>query len=181
MPAPIRALQIFELGEAFESHGVRYLFIGKSGAILHGFPDTTQDADLFVERDPENGRAAVEALRFLGFDIDETLADAIESGKDFVHIRSGNYDVDLIFAPDGIESFAGAWRRGRRIETFNVCALDDIIASKEAAGRTKDRESLPRLKDFRSYLQTAGTATGAPLPPLGGRENSRRANDEHER
>ena len=28
---------------------MRYLFLGKSGAILLGFPDTTQDADVFVE------------------------------------------------------------------------------------------------------------------------------------
>jgi hypothetical protein len=29
--------------------------------------------------------------------------------------------------------------------------LDDIIASKEAAGRVKDREALPRLRSFREY------------------------------
>ena len=40
----------------FARHGVRYLFIGKSGAILLGFPDTTQDADLFVDRGPETAR-----------------------------------------------------------------------------------------------------------------------------
>jgi len=28
---------------------------------------------------------------------------------------------------------------------------DDIIASKEAANRVKDRESLPRLRSFRDY------------------------------
>ena len=53
----------------FARHGVRYLFIGKSGAILLGFPDTTQDADLFVDRSPENCRALVAAMRELGFDL----------------------------------------------------------------------------------------------------------------
>jgi hypothetical protein len=55
--------QAEEIRDAFARHGVRYLFIGKSGAILLGFPDTTQDADLFVEKSPENGRAIVGALR----------------------------------------------------------------------------------------------------------------------
>jgi hypothetical protein len=32
-----------------------------------------------------------------------------------------------------------------------VCHLDDIIASKTATNRVKDRESLPRLKAFREY------------------------------
>lgn len=39
------------------------LFIGKSGAILLGLPDTSQDADLFVDRSPENGRALADALK----------------------------------------------------------------------------------------------------------------------
>jgi hypothetical protein len=55
--------QAEEVRDVFARHGVRYLFIGKSGAILLGFPDTTQDADLFMERSDANGRNAVEALR----------------------------------------------------------------------------------------------------------------------
>jgi hypothetical protein len=42
--------QAEEIRDAFARHGVLYLFLGKSGAILLGFPDTTQDADLFVEK-----------------------------------------------------------------------------------------------------------------------------------
>jgi len=57
----------------------------------------------------------------------------------------------LIFAPDGIERFSDAWRRHVEVDGFAVCHIDDIIASKEATGRVKDRESLPRLKSFREY------------------------------
>jgi len=32
-----------------------------------------------------------------------------------------------------------------------VCHLDDIIASKAAAGRARDRDVLPRLRAFREY------------------------------
>jgi len=54
--------QAEEVRDAFSRHQVRYLFLGKSGAILLGFPDTTQDADVYVERSPENGEAVVRAL-----------------------------------------------------------------------------------------------------------------------
>ncbi len=51
----------------------------------------------------------------------------------------------------------GAWRRHVEVEGFFVCHPDDIIASKEASGRAKDRESLPRLRSFREYwLQRHG-------------------------
>ncbi len=143
--------QAEEVRNAFARHGVRYLFIGKSGAILLGYPDTTQDADLFLEKGETNGAAAVAALRELGFDLAEPQADEIRRGKDFVQLKNGPFDLDLVFAPDGISSFEEAWRRRVEVEGFPVCHPDDIIRSKQAANRLKDRESLPRLRAFRDY------------------------------
>src|SRR5205807_4581726 len=148
--------QAEEIKEAFKRHQVRYLFIGKSGAILLGFPDTTQDADLFVDRSVDNGRALVIALRELGFDLSDNQAAEIERGKDFVQLRNGPFDLDLIFAPDGIERFSDAWARRVEVAGFTVCTIDDIIASKIASGRRKDRELLPRLESFRDYLKQRG-------------------------
>ncbi len=143
--------QAQEVREALARHGVRYLFIGKSGAILLGFPDTTQDVDLFVDRSADNGHAMVTALRELGFALTDEQAHDIERGKDFVQLKNGPFDLDLVFAPDGIECFEDAWQRHVEIEGFPVCHLDDIIASKAAANRVRDRESLPRLRSFRAY------------------------------
>jgi len=143
--------QAQEIRDVFARHGARYLFIGKSGAILLGFPDTTQDADLFVEKSPSNGRALVNALAELGFALSPDQAAEIVRGKDFVQLKNGPFDLDLVFAPDGIERFEDAWRRRVEVEGFPVCHLDDIIASKEASNRVKDRESLPRLRSFREY------------------------------
>jgi hypothetical protein len=143
--------QAEEIRDTFRTHQVRYLFIGKSGAILLGFPDTTQDANLFVERSSANGKALVAGLRVLGFDLSSEQAGDIERGKDFVQLKNGPFDLDLIFAPDGIERFDDAWRRRVDVEGFPVCHPDDIIASKQATNRQKDRESLPRLRSFREY------------------------------
>ena len=110
--------QAEEIRDCFARHGVRYLFLGKSGAILLGFPDTTQDADIFVEKTAANGRAAVAALRELGFALTNAQAAEIESGKDFVQLKNGPFDVDLVFAPDGIATFADAWRRHVEVEGF---------------------------------------------------------------
>ena len=143
--------QAEEVRDAFARHGVRYLFIGKSGAILLGYPDTTQDADLFLEKSDQNGAAAARALRDLGFPLTEGQAEEIRRGKDFIQLKNGPFDLDLVFAPDGIETFEEAWARHVEVEGFPVCHPDDIIRSKEAANRVKDRESLPRLRAFRDY------------------------------
>ena len=145
--------QAQEIRDALARHGVRYLFLWKSGAILLGFPDTTQDADIFVDRSTENGHALAEALVGLGFALTKEEVSDIERGKDFVQLKNGPFDLDLVFAPDGIDGFDVAWSRRIEVEGFPVCHLDDIIASKAAANRVRDRESLPRLRAFREYWE----------------------------
>lgn len=151
MAAAFEYAQALEIRDAFARHRVRYLFIGKSGAVLLGFPDTTQDADLFLQKSPANGAAAVAALGELGFALTPDQAAEIVHGKDFVQLKNGPFDLDLVFAPDGIETFEEAWTNRIEVEGFPVCHIDDIIRSKRATGRVKDRESLPRLEAFRDY------------------------------
>src|SRR4051812_22960404 len=87
--------QAEEIRNAFARHNVRFLFLGKSGAILLGFPDTTQDADVFVEKSPTNCQATVAALHDLGFSLTDEAEDEISRGKDFVQLKSGPFDLDL--------------------------------------------------------------------------------------
>jgi hypothetical protein len=148
-------LQAQEIARAFNDEGVEYLFIGKSGAILLGFPGTTQDVDIFPARSAENGRRIVAALRHIGFDIPPALEGEIVAGKDFVQIKTGPFDVDLVFAPDGIASFEEAKPRGLREGIFHVANLRDIIASKRASGRQKDQLDLPLLESFRVEYEKA--------------------------
>ena len=145
--------QALEIRNAFEEHQVRYLFIGKSGAILLGYPDTTQDADLFVEKTVTNCERLVHALVDLGFSLTEEQSQEIRRGKDFIQLKNGPFDLDLIFAPDGIEKFDDAWNRRVDVEGFPVCNIDDIVSSKQAANRRKDKETLPRLLSFREWLK----------------------------
>ncbi len=148
------------LAEVFNRWGVEYLFIGKSGAIFYGFPETTQDADIFPAKTEANGQKLVSALRELGYEVSAELESELIAGKDFVQIRGGPFDLDLVFAPDGIETFAEANSRSLLIDNrFPVASLDDIIASKRAANRPKDRESLPRLEAFREYLRQRNLVT----------------------
>ena len=148
-----RPAQAEEIARAFETEGVQYLFIGKSGAILLGYPGTTQDVDVFPERSLQNGRRIVAALRSIGFEIGGDLERGILAGNDFVQIKDGPFDVDLVFAPDGINNFAEAKARSLREGMFCVANLRDIIASKRASGRQKDKIELPLLESFRVEVE----------------------------
>ena len=151
VPENFQALQASAIAEHFAAERVNYLFIGRSGAILLGFPGITQDVDLFPEKSEENGRRIIAALEKLEFELDGVRRADIVRGKDFVQIKTGSFPLDLVFAPDGIDSFAAA--HARSIENFPVASLDDIIASKRVSGREKHVD-LPLLEDFRAEYES---------------------------
>ena len=104
-----------------------------------------------MEKDAANCERLVEALRDLDFELTEPQAQEVRRGKAFIQLKNGPFDLDLVFAPDGIERFEEAWSRRVMVDGFPVCHPDDIIASKVAANRVKDREALGRLRSFRDY------------------------------
>jgi len=145
---PFNPLQAQQVAEIFNAAGMDYLFIGKSGAILLGYPGTTQDVDLFPAKSEENGKRMVRSLLSLGFTLDEKTMAEIIRGKNFIQLKNGPFDLNLIFAPDGIESYDQAKSRSVREDIFPVANLRDIIASKKASGRMKDRLDLHLLELF---------------------------------
>lgn len=150
--------QAEELAAAFAAEGVDYLFIGKSGAILLGYPETTQDVDIFLPRSRENAERVLRALRRLGFQLDAAATMSILTASEIVLLKAGPFALDLIHAADGIESFEAAKSRSvLEAGRFQVASLDDIIASKRATGREKDLSDLRRLEQFkREYAQRKG-------------------------
>jgi hypothetical protein len=147
--APFNPLQAQEVAMAFAAAGVDYLFIGKGGAIILGFPGTTQDVDVFPAKDPDNGQRLVTAVRQLGFTIDDTVERDIIAGKDFIQLTDGPFDLSIVFAPDGIENYDEAKRRSVTEGIFPVANIRDIIASRKASNRMKDRMDLQLLDLFR--------------------------------
>jgi hypothetical protein len=151
---PFNPLQAQEVAQAFNAAGVDYLFIGKSGAILLGYPGTTQDVHLFPARSEDYGRRMIPALLKLGFALDENTQAEIIRGKDFIQLKNGPFDLDLVFAPDSIESFDQAKARAIQEDIFPVANVRDIIASKKASGRMKDRLDLHLLELFRIEFES---------------------------
>ncbi len=154
---PFNPLQAQEVARAFNAAGVEYLFIGKSAAILLGYPGTTQDVDVYPAKSAENGRRMVTAILELGFLLDDNTQAEIICGKDFIQLKDGPFDLDLVFAPDGIESFAAAKARAVQEDIFPVANLLDIIASKKSSGRMKDRLDLHLLELFRLEFESRKT------------------------
>lgn len=67
-----------------------------------------------MDKHRENCERLAESLLELGFLLTADEQSENGRGKNLIQLRDGPFDLDLIFAPDGIETFKDAW--ARRVE-----------------------------------------------------------------
>jgi hypothetical protein len=143
--------------------GVRFILVGGMAAILHGDVGVTVDLDLVPAHDPHNLDRLARVLRALearirtsdapgGLDFDCTGTFLRNLPRDSIlNLTTSAGDLDLTFQPSGTHGYADLRRDAIEIEVadgvcIRVASLADIIRSKEAADREKDRLVLPRLR-----------------------------------
>jgi len=149
---------------------VRFILIGGMAAVLHGDVGVTVDIDVVPERTDENLHRLAEALRGLGARIrteGEPEGLLFDCSAEFfrnlppdsiVNMTTQAGDLDVTFCPSGTSGFDDLQRDAIDIEAADrlhilVASLQDVIRSKEAAGREKDRLSLPRLRRLLDRLR----------------------------
>lgn len=143
---------------SFKKHEVEFIIIGASAAIAQGAPIGTIDLDLGYRRTRENIRRLVAALkpfhpRLRG--VDDSLpfsfgVDAIRKGCNFTFVTDAG-DLDLLGHITGLGDYDAMTANAISLPMFGrsvlVMALEDVIASKRAAGRAKDKAALPVLEE----------------------------------
>jgi hypothetical protein len=146
LPADFEAL----LGE-FEKAGVEYLVIGGYAVGAHGRPRATKDIDLWIGGGPNLERVA---RALIAFGMAGSLADAVVAARpdEVVWFGVPPRRVDLLRTVAGID-FQGARSRAVRVQIgsleLSVIGLDDLIATKRAAGRSQDLADLGHLEAIR--------------------------------
>ncbi len=152
---------------------VRFILIGGMAAILHGDVGVTIDIDVVPEHSDENLERLAKALRGLGarirtegepeglsFDCSAAFFRNL-SPDSIVNMTTAAGDLDVAFCPSGTSGYSDLLRDAVEIEVADrlrifVASLEDVIRSKQAADREKDRLVLPRLRRLLDRLQGGG-------------------------
>ena len=150
---------------ALHDADVRFVLIGGMAAVLHGDVGVTVDLDIAPAYDPDNLDRLAAALRALDARI---RADEVPQGLPFdcsagflrnlgpdailnLATRAGALDVS--FTPAGTGGYPDLKRDAVAMDAAEgvsilVASLADVIRSKCAADREKDRRALPRLREL---------------------------------
>jgi len=144
-----------------DRHHVRYVLVGGLAAVLHGAAHVTTDVDVVPEDAQVNLERLSKALRELDARIRATgEPDGIpfdHSAESLSRVRVWNLqtsmgDLDITFQPSGTRGYDDLRRDVVTMEVRGVevpvASLADVVRSKEAAGRARDRAVLPALREL---------------------------------
>lgn len=146
--------------EALARHGVEFVVIGAWAAVAQGSPIPTRDVDVVPSRDEANLQRLSRALSELDARVPVPGAEPLPFGHDATSLASAAFwnlttkhgDLDITFVPSGTTGFADLTRDAETIvlrgTEIRLASLADIVRSKEAAGRDKDRRALPVLREL---------------------------------
>lgn len=148
--------------------------MGGIGGTLHGSPISTRDVDVVPDLRASNLDALAHALnemnaRVVANDAPNGSMEVDWRGKDlmrwivdfrFLILITDYGRLDLIHRPRGTSGYADLARSAVDLELddvhVKVAALEDIIRSKEAAGRQRDLEHLDTLRLLLEAKQKPG-------------------------
>jgi predicted nucleotidyltransferase len=136
--------------ESLNAHDVKYILVGGYSVILHGYPRTTGDMDLWVERSEENYLRIKLAFEDFGMPVfDMTKENFLHHPVwDVFTFGIPPVAIDLMIKLEGFD-FQEIYNRAIFFEDeglkIRVIHKNDLVATKQQAGRSKDLNDLENL------------------------------------
>jgi hypothetical protein len=131
-----------------ETYNVRYLLVGGYSVILHGYPRTTGDLDIWVDQTAEN--YALLSKAFTDFGLPLMLEnDFLNSENEVFTYGRPPIAIDIMTTCKGL-LFNESFDNSTKIEvdgiTIRLIHYNDLIRAKKASGRHKDLNDLEHLE-----------------------------------
>jgi len=153
------------LAELFQRHRLEAVLIGNAAAAVLGAPITTVDIDFMFRETPANRKK----LAAIAAELSAVLFRPYYPPIRMIRLMNDDHalQVDFLGEAHGIRSFEGLRGRAKRIRLGDaelyVADLADIIRSKKAAGRPRDKAVLGLLeKTFEEIAARSKSQTRSP-------------------
>lgn len=139
-----------EFIQSFEKNNVEYILVGGFAVILHGYPRTTGDIDLWVNRTEDNYKKIEFAFLDFGMPLFDMTQDNFLHHKywDVFTFGKSPVAIDIMVKVKGLEfetSFKNAVFFKDEDLNLRTLSKDDLIKAKLAVKRGKDLDDLENL------------------------------------
>jgi len=139
-PSPL-SNDMLDLLSIFNSHKVEYFIVGGHAVSSHIEPRATKDLDILINPKKENAKRVFDALSEFGAPISNMKAEDFCDVDNFYVMGVKPNRIDILMKIPGLD-FDTAWTRRIEIVLGETAAyiphIEDLIASKKAAGRPQD-------------------------------------------
>jgi predicted nucleotidyltransferase len=136
------------IAKVFADHRLEVVMVGNAAAALHGAPVTTLDVDFMFRKTPTNLKKLKAVAKTLGAVILRPYYPVSELYR--VVNDDRGLQLDFMAKLDGIRSFEGLKTRSEPVKfgehELKIACLADVIKSKRAAGRDRDKAVLDILQ-----------------------------------
>ncbi|MEA2012004.1 MAG: nucleotidyltransferase [Verrucomicrobiota bacterium] len=129
-------------------HDVLYLLIGGYAVTYYGYPRTTADMDIFIEKTETNIEKVLEVLRDFGFPKDSISKDIFFEKETIFRMGLPPLRIELLTAISGV-NFKSIFEKHNIVTIDNVeikiIDIESLKKNKKASGRYKDLDDLEHL------------------------------------
>ena len=131
-------------------HHVEYILVGGYSVILHGYPRTTGDLDIWVRKSADNYLKLKKAFEEFGMATFDMTAQNFLNNPELDVFSFGRppVSIDIMTAVKGLEfehSFNKALSKSIEGMVVKLIHYDDLLTAKKAAGRSKDKNDIENL------------------------------------
>ena len=136
--------------KSLNSNGVEYMIVGGYAVILHGYPRTTGDLDIWVNKTEENYDRLVNALSEFQMPVFDMTRENFLRNPHFDVFAFGRspVSIEILNAVKGLE-FEKAYTNAISIEIDDgptiFLSRSDLLTAKRAANRPRDINDIENL------------------------------------
>lgn len=145
-----------DLFSEFSAADVRFLVVGAHAVIHYTVPRYTKDLDVWIDPTPDNAARAYRALARFGAPLEGVSDGDLHTPGNILQIGVEPNRIDVLTEVDGLPSFEAAWGHRERSTygdvPISLLQIDDLIASKKAAGRMQDQLDLEWLQKYKKQV-----------------------------
>lgn len=123
------------------------ILIGNTAVALFGVPVMTKDIDFFVRDTLLNKKKIRHFAKLIG----STATISDEALTDMIKVSGKEIDVDFMFSIGKSLKYESVKSRAKEMNigdvSLKIASIEDIVASKTSANRTKDKLTLSIIED----------------------------------